>query len=67
MVMYRNGPYQVYTAKGGYIIHNTKKPFENGHTHIERYDTCMMLIKFLKKGIEPTCEHLKESYHRLIG
>lgn len=29
----------------GYIIHNTHKPFEEGHTHLNNYDTARYLIK----------------------
>lgn len=29
----------------GYIIHNTHKPFEEGHTHLNNYDTARYIIK----------------------
>lgn len=28
-----------------FIIHNTHKPFEEGHTHVSNYDTARYLIK----------------------
>ena len=29
----------------GFIIHNTRKPFEKGHTHLNNYDTSRYIIK----------------------
>ena len=29
----------------GYIIHNTHKPFEEGHTHLNNFDTAKYIIK----------------------
>lgn len=29
----------------GFIIHNTHKPFKDGHTHLNNYDTARYLIK----------------------
>ena len=29
----------------GYIIHNTHKPFESGHTHLNNFDTAKYIIK----------------------
>ena len=35
----------MYKAKGGYIVHNTHKPFKTGHTHVKDFDTAVMLIR----------------------
>jgi hypothetical protein len=37
----------------GYIIHNTHKPFDNGHTHLNNYDTARYLIKLAYHHIVP--------------
>ena len=29
---------------GSYIVHNTNKPFENGHTHINNFDTAKYVL-----------------------
>ncbi len=37
----------------GYIIHNTHKPFETGHTHLNNYHTARYLIKIAYNKIIP--------------
>lgn len=44
--IYRNKSYNIYRAgKNQYIVHNTHKPFKEGHTHINNYNTAKMIIK----------------------
>ena len=43
-----------------YILHNKKKPFKTGHTHINNYNTVRWLIKLYTKRIVPY--NLKSKY-----
>ena len=44
--IYKQRYFNLYTNfNKGYIIHNTHKPFENGHTHLNNYDTAKYIIK----------------------
>lgn len=47
------GHYNIYSNnKGAYIIHNTKKSFEYGHSHINNYNTARYLATLaLKKKV----------------
>lgn len=45
--IYQNLNFKVYKAGSGFIIHNTKKSFKNGHTHVHKYDICMIMIKLI--------------------
>nr|DAH50412.1 MAG TPA: hypothetical protein [Caudoviricetes sp.] len=56
--IYKNRQYKIYKAVGGYVVHNSNKPFEKGHTHIERFDTAKYLIHLSVKKIVP--KHLSK-------
>lgn len=44
--IYRYKNYNIYSNhNNGFIIHNTKKDFQNGHTHLNNYNTAKYLIK----------------------
>jgi hypothetical protein len=47
--IYQNPEFKIYKAGGDYIIHNTHKKFKEGHTHVKRYDICMVMIKLIEK------------------
>lgn len=42
--IYQRKEYAIYKVKRGYIIHNTKKKFEEGHTHVYNYNKAKSLI-----------------------
>lgn len=43
--IYTKKNYKVYNKRDSFIIHNTKKPFEEAHTHIKgNLHTCIYLI-----------------------
>jgi hypothetical protein len=42
--IYRNRQFKIYETLEGYIVHNSDKPFDYGHTHIKRFDTAKYLI-----------------------
>lgn len=42
--IYTRKEYAIYRVKNGYIIHNRKLKFDEGHTHIFKYDKAKSLI-----------------------
>lgn len=44
--------------KGGYIIHNTRKPFEIGHTHLNNYNTAKYITHLALYKKIPKNNHL---------
>lgn len=58
--IYRKANYNVYDMGEGYIIHNIKKPFVDGHTHINNYKTCLYLINLSIHNSIP--HHLNEYF-----
>lgn len=36
-VVYRKDDFIIFEEGNGYIVRNTKKPFENGHTHLDQF------------------------------
>ncbi|MFZ5354250.1 MAG: hypothetical protein ACOZCL_16235 [Bacillota bacterium] len=51
--IYQNTNFKVYRANHGFIVHNSDKNFSEGHTHVQKYDTCMVMIKLLKSKKPP--------------
>ena len=67
MQVYQNTNFKVYKSMDGYIVHNTIKGFQDGHTHVQKYATCMVLIKLLtnKKIPKSKSRYFLESLLRL--
>lgn len=65
--IYQSADFKIYKAGDGYIIHNTHKKFKEGHTHVKKYDTCMIMIKLIKRKLIPKSrsKHFIESLLRL--
>lgn len=42
--IFQRKEYAIYKVKRGYIVHNTKKHFEEGHTHIHNYNKAKSII-----------------------
>lgn len=42
--IYQRKEYTIYRVKRGYIVHNTKKAFIDGHTHIYNYNKAKNII-----------------------
>lgn len=42
--IYQRKEYVIYQVKYGYIVHNIKKHFEEGHTHIHTFNKAKSLI-----------------------
>ena len=65
--IYRKSNFRIYSEYGVYIVHNTEKPFKEGHTHIHRFNTAKYIIKLAKKKELPKhlSYYLWESLKRL--
>lgn len=53
---------KVKKIRRGYIVVNTKTGY---HAHFRSQYGCYCIIKFIREGIEPDNEYLKESKRRL--
>lgn len=42
--VYSKNTYHIYKASGGYIVHNTTKEFQSGHTHLNSFKSAKYLI-----------------------
>ena len=52
-VIYRKKEYIIIRKYTGYIIINTKKDFNKGHTHIKNYNMAKTLINLVKNNKLP--------------
>ena len=43
--IYSNRHFKIYTTYEGFIVHNARKPFKYGHTHIDKFSTAKYLTK----------------------
>ena len=65
--VYKKRHYNLYQFGNEYIIHNTRKDFNIGHTHINNYKTAVFLIDLsLHKSIpRHICNYFLESLCRI--
>ncbi|MGL5329358.1 MAG: hypothetical protein ACRDD7_08820 [Peptostreptococcaceae bacterium] len=69
--VYENNHYVILKVKSkgrvGYIVHNTKKPFASGHTHLQSLDMAKIIINNVihKKKPKTSNIYLLESHIRL--
>jgi hypothetical protein len=65
--IYHSSNFRVYKAGKGFILHNINKDFKNGHTHVEKYDTCMVMIRLIngKRTPKSKNKHFLESLIRV--
>lgn len=57
--VYSNREYKIYeVGKNNYIVHNSHKPFQEGHTHIHKFSTAKYLTKLAIHKLIP--DHLSE-------
>lgn len=53
--IYSRKTYNIYRENPhAYIVHNTKKQFKYGHTHVSNYNTAKMIIHLSLNKIIPT-------------
>ena len=65
--VYKKRHYNLYQFGNEYIIHNTRKDFNIGHTHINNYKTAVFLIDLsLHKSVpRHICNYFLESLCRI--
>lgn len=47
--IYHDFNFKIYKSQNEYILHNIHKEFSEGHTHVQKYDTCMVMIKLIER------------------
>ncbi len=65
--IYERKEYIILRVKKGYIVYNTKKDFENGHTHLQSFEMSRTLIdnSIRKKRPKTNNTYLIESHIRV--
>lgn len=65
--IYERKEYIILKVKKGYIVYNTKKKFENGHTHIQSFEMSKTIIdnSIRKKRPKTNNLYLIESHIRI--
>ena len=64
--IYKKKYFNLYSNQEGYIIHNTHKDFQKGHTHINNYNTAKFLINLALYKTVPDKNMSKYLYQSLI-
>lgn len=67
-VIYRRKNYNIYKiGRNNFIVHNTRKKFEKGHTHINNYNAAKTIIFMSINNIVPRnlSKYLIESIIRI--
>lgn len=67
--IYERKEYIILKVKKGYIVYNTKKEFENGHTHIQSFEMSKTIIdnSIRKKRPKTNNIYLIESHIRVTN
>lgn len=67
--VYERKEYIILKVKKGYIVYNTKKPFENGHTHLNSFEMSKTIIDNLIRKKRPKTKnvYLIESHIRVTN
>jgi len=53
MVIYRKDEFVILKASEGFIVYNTKKEWENGHSHLKSLKAAKTVINLVQKGKLP--------------
>lgn len=68
-VIYTRKNYKIYKVnKGEFIVHNTNKQFNQGHTHINNFNTAKYIISMSLNSLVPKkklSNYLLESIQRI--
>lgn len=56
--VYKKKEYSVYRVKNGFIVHNTNKKFEDGHTHLKSWNMAKTIIDNVLKKKRPKTNDL---------
>ena len=67
--IYERKEYIILKVKRGYIVYNTKKSFENGHTHLQSFEMSKTMIDNIIKKKRPKTKniYLIESHIRVTN
>ena len=67
--IYERKEYIILRVKKGYIVYNTKKNFENGHTHIQSFEMSKTIIDNIIRKKRPKTNniYLIESHIRVTN
>ncbi|WP_455538927.1 hypothetical protein [Terrisporobacter sp.] len=67
--IYERREYIILRVKKGYVVYNTKKRFENGHTHLQSFEMSKTLIDncVRKKRPKTNSLYLLESHIRVTN
>lgn len=66
--IYSKKGFKIYKVDNGFIVHNIKKQFTTGHTHINNYNTAKYILNLAFHSSIPqkkTCNYLLESLIRI--
>jgi hypothetical protein len=47
--IYRRREFIIFKVNSGFILYNTKKTFEEGHTHLTKYTAAISIIKLIER------------------
>lgn len=51
--IFQRKEYSIYRCSDGFVVHNTNKKFENGHTHVSNfYKAKILVIMAIKREID---------------
>ena len=64
MLIYTDDNYKIIKSYRDYTLINLKGKKEN-HAHVQKSDTCFLLIKLIKKQIVPKSKYLQDAVLRL--
>lgn len=66
-VVYRRHEFIIIKSHDGYIVYNTNKGFNNGHTHLNNFNTCISIIKLVERREMPInhSDHFLDSILRI--
>ena len=67
--IYERKEYIILRVKNGYIVYNTKKNFENGHTHLQSFEMSKTIIDNIIRKKRPKTNniYLIESHIRVTN
>ena len=67
--IFQRKEYSIYRCSDGFVIHNTNKEFENGHTHVNNfYKAKILVIMAIKREIDSKLtKHDIESLMRITN
>lgn len=63
--LYKKDEYIIFPIEDNFIVCNTKKVFENGHTHVKRMDIAKLLISLAIEKKLPKNPHLVDNLIRI--